>query len=232
MQRIWRDKRLRTSAIMIVFVLALFTVALVLIWPHIGLLRDQEALAARVGDAGALAPVVFSGLQMLQVIIAPIPGQVTGFVGGYLFGPWLGTLYSMIGTTLGFAIVFTLSRKLGRPFVELFVKEQHLQRIDMLASRRGAWLLLILFLLPSPDAALGYVSGLTKIPIRVLLVVSFLGRLPGIFVVCLAGSAVSESNYVLVGIVVAITILFGAIAYWQRARINTWLDRMNTPAEQ
>jgi len=50
-----------------------------------------------------VAPVIFIGLQALQVVVvvAPIPGEVTGILGGYLFGEWLGFLYSTIGLTLG-----------------------------------------------------------------------------------------------------------------------------------
>jgi len=230
--KFWQDKRLRATAIMLFIVLALFVIAIVALWPHIGLLRDQDALAARIDEAGGWAPLVFMGVQTLQVLLAPIPGQVTGFVGGYLFGPWLGLLYSTIGTTVGFAAVFVLARKLGRPFVEYFVHEKHLEKLDKLASRRGAWLLLILFLLPSPDAALGYVAGLTKIRIPLLIAISFIGRLPGIFLVTMAGGAVSDDNYgVLIGVIV-VTVAFGLVAYLQRGRINAWLDRFGTEDDQ
>ncbi len=43
-----------------------------------------------VNSFGPLAVVIFIGLQILQVIVAPIPGEVNGFIGGYLYGPVLG----------------------------------------------------------------------------------------------------------------------------------------------
>src|SRR6266436_1551977 len=62
---------------------------------------DKRFLKHTLREWGILAPVIFIALQALQVIIAPIPGEVTGILGGYLFGQWIGLLYSTIGLTLG-----------------------------------------------------------------------------------------------------------------------------------
>lgn len=50
--------------------------------------------------------VVFILLQIVQVVAAPIPGEATGLIGGYLYGPVLGTVYSTIGLTIGSWIAF------------------------------------------------------------------------------------------------------------------------------
>ena len=62
---------------------------------------DKRFLKHTLREWGVLAPVIFIGLQALQVIISPIPGELTGILGGYLFGQWVGLLYSTIGLTLG-----------------------------------------------------------------------------------------------------------------------------------
>ena len=53
---------------------------------------DKRFLKQTLREWGILAPVIFIALQALQVIIAPIPGEVTGILGGFLFGEWLGLL--------------------------------------------------------------------------------------------------------------------------------------------
>ena len=58
---------------------------------------DKRFLKHTLREWGMLAPVIFIGLQAVQVIIAPIPGDLTGILGGYLFGEWGGILYSTIG---------------------------------------------------------------------------------------------------------------------------------------
>ena len=64
---------------------------------------DKRFLKHTLREWGVVAPVIFIGLQALQVVVvvAPIPGEVTGILGGYLFGEWLGFLHSTIGLTLG-----------------------------------------------------------------------------------------------------------------------------------
>src|SRR6266849_1691346 len=53
------------------------------------LYEDKQLMHAMLARWGVLAPVVFIAIQALQVIIAPIPGEVTGLLGGFVFGPWL-----------------------------------------------------------------------------------------------------------------------------------------------
>jgi hypothetical protein len=65
------------------------------------LYQDKRLLKQTLNEWGILAPVFFILLQALQVIISPIPGEATGFLGGYLFGAWGGFIYSTIGLTLG-----------------------------------------------------------------------------------------------------------------------------------
>jgi len=57
----------------------------------------------------------------LQVIIAPIPGELTGILGGYLFGQWVGLLYSTIGLTVGSVAAFAIGRWLGARYVQKLV---------------------------------------------------------------------------------------------------------------
>ena len=73
--------------------------------------RDQVVLA--VQSFGFFAPLIYVILQIVQTVAAPIPGQVVGSVGGFLFGPW-GILWTLIGSLIGDYIVFRLARRFGR----------------------------------------------------------------------------------------------------------------------
>ena len=74
-----------------------------------------------VASFGPYAAPVYVLLQCMQVIIAPIPGELTGFVGGLLFGVWEGTLLSTIGLTIGSLVAFAIGRLLGAGFVHKIV---------------------------------------------------------------------------------------------------------------
>ena len=69
-------------------------------------------------------------VQILQVVAAPIPGEVTGLIGGYLYGPSIGTIYSTIGLTIGSWMAFVLARFFGLPLVEKAVKPSIIEKYD------------------------------------------------------------------------------------------------------
>src|SRR5437867_6553862 len=81
------------------------------------LYQDKHFLKETVRAWGVGAPLVFIAIQALQVIISPIPGEITGPVGGVLFGTWLAVVYSTIGLTVGTLFSFWVGRKWADPLV-------------------------------------------------------------------------------------------------------------------
>lgn len=222
-------KNRRPKAALVVRAIAIVALVVGLIFlgkSLFGIFSDSERIQSLVTDAGAWGPVVFIALQVLQVLFAPIPGQVTGFAGGYLFGTFWGVVYSMIGATIGFTLIFMLARKLGRPFVERFVDKKHLDKFDYLTETKGVFILFLIFLLPAfPDDIIGYIAGLTCIPIRKLILISLAGRLPGYLVLSFSGSGAANNNIEVVAIIFGITMAISAIAYWQRSRLEEFVKR-------
>jgi uncharacterized membrane protein YdjX (TVP38/TMEM64 family) len=146
------------------------------------------ALFSAYGDASSY---LFLLLQILQVLVAPIPGQVLGLLGGSLFGFWPGLLLSVLGLTIGSAIAMGSSRLLGETVVRRFVPAPILARFDHLAGANGLWSFFLIFLLPVfPDDAVCFMAGLTRLPLHRLLLVCALGRLPGIAVLTFVGAGV------------------------------------------
>ena len=108
-------------------ILLMLIIAGIFIFFHFNLYSffvSRKKVVHFVNSFGPLSVVIFIGLQILQVIVAPIPGEVNGFIGGYLYGPVLGTFYSTIGLTIGSWLAFLLARWLGLPFVEKIINPQ------------------------------------------------------------------------------------------------------------
>lgn len=220
--------RRRTIAIRFGIAVAVVGVLALASLPLISFLGDPARVTALIDNAGPWGPIVFILIQIGQVFAAPIPGQVTGFVGGFLFGPVVGSIYATIGGTIGCTLVFILSRRLGRPFVERFVKAKTLDRFDYFTESGGALVLLIIFLVPIfPDDLICYVAGLTKIPLSRLILVALVGRIPGYVVFSVTGSGAAQSNLTLVIVLVVAVVALAAIAYWQRHRIERFLKRLS-----
>jgi uncharacterized membrane protein YdjX (TVP38/TMEM64 family) len=193
------------------------------------LFQEQPALQAWLVSFGAWAPLVSIAVSALQVIVAPIPGQVTGVVSGYLFGVWLGALYSLLGVMLGTSLILALTRRWGRPLATRLVPAPQLERLDYLIERRGELFFFLIFLLPFlPDDLTCFAIGLTQLPISRMLVWIALGRLPGLFVASWMG-ANARSVSPLGWLILIANVCLLALAYWRwrkavEARLLGWLE--------
>jgi uncharacterized membrane protein YdjX (TVP38/TMEM64 family) len=201
-----------------------------LLWgqPLMDALGNREQAKQLIESAGIFGPLVFILIQIAQVVVAPLPGQVSGLVGGYLFGVIPGTIYSLIGATVGFLIIFAMARKLGRPFVERYFSKELIGKFDYITKSKGTLALFIIFLLPAfPDDLICYLAGLSKIPIRKLLLVSIAGRLPGYLILSMTGSGLSYENMNPIIITLAAALILFGLAFWQRA----WLQGLTKSSD-
>lgn len=163
---------------------------------------------------------VFIGLQILQVVFAPIPGEATGLIGGFIYGPFLGTIYSTIGLTLGSWIAFALAHFFGLPFVEKTVKPELIQKYDYLLEHKGAVISFVLFLLPGfPKDYLCYIMGLSHMRVWTFLLISTVGRLFGTILLSVCGSYARNNQYAALFIAFGVTGFILLIAYLYRDKL-------------
>ena len=188
--------------------------------PLTRLFTDRERLIGIVQGLGPLGPIVYMLLQALQGIVAPIPSNVVGIIGGFLFS-WWGVLWTSIGATIGASVVFWLSRKFGRSLVEKLVKKEALDKFDFISGKRASLIIFLIFIIPGlPDDIVCYAAGLTKIPIKKLIAIFFIGRLPAVVSNNYIGMGFSgEGNIVVVVIITVLSILVFLVLYFQQERI-------------
>ena len=190
----------------------------------LGFFRDQEQAREWLSQFGPLAPVISVLVNALQVLLAPVPGQVIGWANGYLFGVIWGTIYSLLGVMLGTALAMVMGRLLGRPVVERFVSAAHLDRWDDLVTRRGPVFLFLVFLLPLlPDDIVAFAVGLSRISIPYVLILAAVGRLPGLIATSWVGAnatSLSVWGWVVLG---AGTVALAVFLLRYRERLEGWL---------
>ncbi|MEA3344798.1 MAG: VTT domain-containing protein [Chloroflexota bacterium] len=166
--------------------------ALLILWgrPLAHFLADVQQVRRFVASFGLWAPLALIILEVIQVVLAPVPGGMVELASGYLFGPVWGTLYSMIGLMGGTIIALFLSRRFGRPLVERIIPSRTLNRLDRYTRRRGPLFFLLLLLIPflAPTDALCFLAGLTPLPLIELILIAVIGRLPGALISNLIGA--------------------------------------------
>jgi len=166
---------------------------------HLGLFHffmNRERLVLWIHSLGAWGFAGFILLQVVQVVAAPIPGEATGVLGGYLYGPVMGVVLSTIGLTLGSYFAFSLSRYFGRPLTERFVDAKTMERFDYLLLHKGMFLVFLLFLIPGfPKDYLCYILGLGHLTTLEFLAIATTGRLLGTMLLTLGGMFLKNRQY-------------------------------------
>ena len=185
---------------------------------------SSDKLSKFLQALGPYSPAVFVLFQVLQVVAAPFPGELTGVVGGYVYGETMGFLLSTVGLTLGSWVAFELASILGRPFVERFVNPEVLRRFDFLTTNTGAAICFLLFLIPGfPKDYLSYLLGLSRMKLSTFLIVSAIGRLPGTYLLTIQGAKFRNQEYHTVAIVAVICAAILLVAYLYRNQVYHWI---------
>ncbi len=210
------------------FLAAIVAALLLFRQPLLSLFRSPENLRAWVEARGAWAALAFMGLQALQVVVFVLPGEIVQIGGGFAFGLWMGSLWSVLGILAGSLVNFAMGRWLGRPFAEQLLGKDKVERVERAtAGGKAAAAFFVLFAIPGlPKDALTYVAGASRLGFLNFLAVSTLGRLPGILGSSFMGAAAFERDY-RAAIIVAVgaSVLFCAGLFF-RERIHDALARL------
>ncbi len=189
--------------------------------------REVKQFLARFGP---YAPLAFIILQALQVVLAPVPGEATGFLGGMLFGTWLSFIYSTIGLTLGSALAFGLGRWLGLPLVRRLVSDEVYHKFDFLARTGAEMITLILFLIPGfPKDYLCFILGVSPLPFRTFMVLTTFGRMPGTWLLSVQGAKVGGGYYMEFVVFLTVAAAAAFVAYIYRDAVFQWMRRRHEP---
>ena len=139
----------------------------------IDVLHNPEALTELIQEQMVLGGLIFFILQIVQVVIPIIPGGITTVVGFMAFGPVWGFILNYVGIIIGSIILFGLTKKYGRRFILLFVKEKQFEVYEQKLSSPTYERFFILNMLSpvSPADILVMVTGLTKMTYRKFIVI-------------------------------------------------------------
>ena len=181
--------------------------------PLIRFAQEPERFRQWVDQQGLWAHVLFTGMVILQVIVAVIPGEPLEIAAGYAFGAVEGTLLCVLGTFIGGILVFLLVRRFGLRAVEVFFPPEKLQKLRFLHNERwlSQWVFFIFFLPGTPKDLLCYFVGLTAMPLRTWVLISAVARLPSIITSTVGGNALGMGEYTFAIIVFAATLVISGI---------------------
>ena len=216
--------RRRRFIIFIVLFLIFTGILGLLFWPLIKNLQNteyREKFAAWVKGLGYKGVFILFGLQILQVVVAVIPGGPMELIAGAAYGAWTGLLILIAGCAAATVIVFFLVRKFGRPLIIRFFGADVLNTWGFLKDeKKTALVTFILFLIPgTPKDTLTYLAPLTRLSLIQFTLISLLARLPAMLSAAVMGDSFMQGNWLVFLLVFGLTAAIGILGIQLKDRI-------------
>ena len=206
-----RKKYLLLSIVIFIALLIAGTVFFGRLFMRFG--NDAAAIKSYIDSFGGASRLVFIAIQVLQVVFAVIPGELTEIAAGYIFGAWEGLVLCEIGIAIATVLIFRIMKTIGQKALDIFIDPaKHKKFTYLLHEERLVFILFLLFFIPViPKDILIYVSALTYLRTYHFLLLSMIARIPSILSSTFAGEALGSSNYTLTIIIYAVTGIISAI---------------------
>jgi len=205
-----KSKKIVVNKILLAFLGLLVIIPVILYLPEIlSLTMSIDRFRDFILSTGNLGPLIFMFFQILQTVIAPIPGEVIQIAGGYIYGVFFGSIYATAGMLLGAMMAFYFTRFLGGTFVEnLLKKKKSRWMADMVDNKKFSIFLFIIFVIPGlPKDLFVYAAGLTTIkPLRFFMIL-LVARFPWLLASVSIGSNIYQKNYVSTIVISVVSVL-------------------------
>ena len=192
------DKQKKAGVIQRILILCAVVIAIIAVFHFTPLSISDftpERIKTFIQQFGVMAPLIFILIYSLRALILVLPVGVMSLAGGLAFGKWWGTLFILIGATLGACASFLMARYLGRGFIERLgvLKKGRLKTFDEGVEKNGFRFILFVRLIPLFQYdAVNFGAGLSKMRFRDYAIGSLIGMIPGGFINAMLGSSLDN----------------------------------------
>ena len=193
------------------------------------LLKNPQTISSYVESFGTLGAFIFIFIQISQVVIFFIPGEVTQAAGGYVFGTILGSLYSIVGISIGSTILFYITRKFGNSLVNKVVPKKLKRPFEkLLTTKKINLIVFLIYLIPGiPKDSSVFLCALSKIKFTDFLIYSTLGRIPALVISSFYGANIATGNMKSIIILSAVIVISLGICMILKNFIMKKLERIS-----
>ncbi len=177
------------------------------------LAKDPEKFRLIMNQNYFLSRGLFILMNVVQVIVATIPGEPLEILAGYAFGAVEGTILCIISAAIGTVIIYWLVKLIGFRIVRFFFDDEKINSVKFLhRSKKLNLLVFLIYLIPgTPKDLLTYFTSFTKINFWYFVGVSSIARLPSIVTSTIGGNALGIQNYTFAAIAFAIALIIAGI---------------------
>lgn len=188
--------------------LAVVIILAVLLFPTIVSFFDN--LEKFIENAGTFGPIVFMLAMIVGILVSPIPTVPLAVIGGALFGPWLGLIYTIVSATVGAILAFYVGRFFFKDFLQRKFEKTSLYK--KMAKSDGKKLASIVFLTRMmPQVSfdfVSYIAGVTHMRVSHFAIATFLGMIPIVFLLTFFGHLLQPFTTLLLAILFVVFLVY------------------------
>lgn len=222
-----RDLKKWIGPTIIVLLLIICTIIFFPVFKELANDDKRDQLVQFIRGKGVWGILILLGIQILQVVVAVIPGEVVEVIAGILYGTFGGYVICTIGVLLSSVMVFYTVKKLGRKYVEKVVTFEKLKNFKFLndTSKLNSIIFLLFFIPGTPKDLLTYIIPLTNVKPMHFFAISTFARIPSIVSSTYAGSTIHHGNFKMTLLVFIITGVVGILGIYANDKIMKKLNK-------
>ncbi|MGB6409095.1 MAG: TVP38/TMEM64 family protein [Planococcus donghaensis] len=180
---------------------------------------DANDLRNWILSFGIWSPVLYILIYTVRPLIF-FPASVLSIAGGLAFGAWFGTLYTIIGATLGAMLSFYVAKTLGKSFVRKSWTG-NVGKIQSQMEQNGFFYVLLFRFIPVINFDLiSYVAAFAKVRFSSFALATFIGIIPGTFAYNFLGSSFVSGNPKIIILAVVVFVILTVVPIALRNRWN------------
>lgn len=198
MKKFW----LLFTSVLIIFILifTLFEAFGIHVFSNAENMVDQANIGAAVISVGILASDIF----------LPIPSSFVMVTNGALFGVWVGTLLSVVGSLISSLVGFYIG-SLGEKQVNRWMSEEEQLKGKQFFEKYGVVAIIISRPIPLLAETISIIAGTTSISHRQMIWSSFIGVVPSAIIYAMVGEYAFDFEG---GLIAFIVVLVLAGIFW------------------
>lgn len=172
--------------------------------------------------------LIYIVAQILQILVSFLPGEVFQFAAGYLFGVIPGLLLSVGGAALGTGITYYVAKFLGEDALSLFIKPDKLEKYRKMMNSEKAYIAtFFMYLIPgTPKDICCYIAGISDMKARPFILLSLIGRTPGMLGSLIFGAMYYNRNYRVMAVLGIIVLIIILVCFIKRKALNRFIDHL------
>ena len=200
--------------------------------------ENLRFLSDMIQDHFVLAALIYIGLTVIACVALALPGITFAILAGVIFGPWWGTLFCLIATTLGAIIAFLIGRFFLQDSIKPLAERNKLLKRLLFdeADRSDMVLLAITRLVPLfPYNVQNFLYGITDISLAHYSLYTFVFMIPGValYTIGTAGIVDSGNRWLYLGIAAVLLVLVLFLGWYiRRKHLGAEIEEETASAEE